>query len=63
MGQLPWRPCSTRASVDFQIDADGCILGCSVLARPRIVGKTVVETPSFESLQVRTQIGEARVVR
>ena len=52
---------STHAAVDFDIDADGRVLGGSASNRPRIVGKTVVETPwagsfgeyrTFEALRV-----------
>lgn len=36
---------NTQASVDFDIDADGRVLGGSASSRPRIVGKAVVNTP------------------
>jgi hypothetical protein len=35
----------TRASVEFEIDADGHVLGASVAQRPRRLAKSVVSTP------------------
>jgi hypothetical protein len=51
------------AKVDFEVDADGRVLGGTAPNRPRIVGKAVVETPwvgsfgeyrTFEGLNVPT---------
>jgi hypothetical protein len=34
----------TRATVEFEVDAEGRVLGCHAARRPRLVGKELVET-------------------
>jgi Family of unknown function (DUF6544) len=53
----------TRATLEFEVDGEGRVLGAAVSSRPRLVGKSVVDTPwsgafgeyrTFDRLRVPT---------
>ncbi|HZZ85167.1 MAG TPA: DUF6544 family protein [Anaeromyxobacteraceae bacterium] len=54
----------TRATVEYEVDAEGRVLGAAASSRPRVVGKSTVETPwagvfreyrTFDRLRVPTE--------
>jgi hypothetical protein len=51
----------TRASVDFQVDADGRAVGAVASSRPRLVGKSFVDTPWFATVSEYRTFGRLRV--
>lgn len=52
---------STRATVEFQVDAEGRGLGVTASNRPRIVGKSVVDTPWSATVCEYRTFGRLRV--